>query len=98
MSPAMARVVTGADRPRLAPGVRLRHDAHRGQWVAMAPERLLMLDEIALEVLRHCEAGEASADALIDALARQYQAPRAEIAADVLDLLQELLERGFIRI
>ena len=38
--------------PRLARGVKLREDAVRGRWIVLAPERMFVPDEIALEVLR----------------------------------------------
>lgn len=93
--------IAEADRVRLAPGVMLRHDRLRGQWMLMAPERLLVLDDLALAVVRAVtgagggpEAG-AVADA-IDRLAAEYDAPRAEIAADVLELLTDLRNTGYL--
>ncbi|CAO3431915.1 pyrroloquinoline quinone biosynthesis peptide chaperone PqqD [Azospirillum doebereinerae] len=92
--------VTGiaeTDRVRLAPGVMLRHDRLRGQWMLMAPERLLVLDELALAVVRAstgAETGEVAA--AIDRLAAEYDAPREEIAADVLELLTDLRNKGYL--
>ncbi len=42
-------------RPRLAPGVRLKYDEARTCWVVLAPERVLMPDETALEVLQRLD-------------------------------------------
>jgi pyrroloquinoline quinone biosynthesis protein D len=39
-------------RPGLAPGVRLTFDKARDQWVVLAPERVLVPDETALEILQ----------------------------------------------
>lgn len=83
-------------RVRLAPGVILRHDRTRGQWMLLGPERLLVLDETALEVVRACTADGATVGSGIDSLAAAFDAPRAEIAADVLETLQDMLNRGFI--
>ena len=85
-----------ASVPRLARGARLREDAARGgRWVVMAPERMFVPDETALEVLRLLD-GARSVDAVVDDLAARYAAPREEIAADVLALLWELEEKGVL--
>ncbi|WP_082109413.1 pyrroloquinoline quinone biosynthesis peptide chaperone PqqD [Azospirillum thiophilum] len=86
-----------SDRLRLAPGVMLRNDRRRGQWMLMAPERLLVLDEMALAVVRAC-VGQDVADlaAGIDRLTAEYDAPRAEVAADVLELLTDLRNKGYV--
>ncbi len=86
-----------ADRIRLSPGVLLRHDGKRGQWMLMAPERLLVLDEAALAVLRACTGPDAGCVAqAVDRLARDYDAPRGTIAADVLELLTDLRNKGYV--
>jgi pyrroloquinoline quinone biosynthesis protein D len=81
--------------PRLARGVKLKEDAARGRWVLLAPERMLVPDETALEVLRLLD-GVRDVDAVVTALAERYAAPREEIAADVNELLQELGDMGMI--
>ena len=88
--------ITGATIPRLARGVRLREDAARGgRWVVMAPERMFVPDETALEVLRLID-GARDVDAIVDDLAARYAAPREEIAADVIEMLRDLAEKGAI--
>ena len=79
-------------RPRLGPGVRLKYDEARESWVLLAPERVLMLDEIALEVLQRLD-GQKTVDALVGELATTYEADRGEILADVSELLNGLLEK-----
>jgi hypothetical protein len=37
-------------RPKLARGIRLQFDTARDQWILQAPERVLVLDEIAADV------------------------------------------------
>jgi pyrroloquinoline quinone biosynthesis protein D len=88
--------ITGATIPRLARGVKLREDAARGgRWVVMAPERMFVPDETALEVLRLID-GARSVDAIVDDLAARYAAPRDEIAADVVEMLQDLADTGAV--
>lgn len=88
-------MITETSIPRLARGARLRQDAARGRTVVLAPERLFVPDETALAVLTLLD-GSRSAGTVIDLLAAQYDAPRAEIAADVLAMLEELAEKGVI--
>jgi pyrroloquinoline quinone biosynthesis protein D len=81
--------------PALPRGVRLRFDKVRNVWTLLAPERVLMPDEIAVEILRRCD-GKASLAAIVDDLARTFAAPREEIAADVEELLQDLADKGLV--
>lgn len=82
--------------PRLAPGFRLHHDAARGRWVVMGPERMFVPDETALAVLRLVDGARDEA-AIVAELARQYDAPAEVIGADVRALLDDLRGRGAIR-
>lgn len=81
--------------PRFAPHVRLSFDRRRDRWVVMAPERLFVPDEIAAQILRRCD-GSASIAAIVDALAAEFDAPREEIARDVVALMAELHEQGVL--
>ncbi|OYD81744.1 PqqD family peptide modification chaperone [Azospirillum brasilense] len=90
------------DRVRLAPGVMLRQDRVRGHWQLLGPERVLILDEVALEVVRAVITQPPGAQspvtvgAAIAALAAQFDAPREEIAADVLEVLGDMITKGFL--
>ncbi|MBR0670431.1 pyrroloquinoline quinone biosynthesis peptide chaperone PqqD [Neoroseomonas soli] len=79
--------------PRFAPGVRLHHDQARARWIVMAPERMFVPDETALEVLRLVD-GARDVDAIVDALAAKFDAPRDIIATDVRAMLDDLVARG----
>jgi pyrroloquinoline quinone biosynthesis protein D len=89
--------MTDSRIPQFPPGVRLRHDSVRNAWVVLAPERLFMPDDHALAVLQRVD-GARSIDAIVDDLAAAYAAPRAEIAADVIALLNDLAARGALRL
>ncbi len=91
----MTADVTPDTVPRLARGARLREDAARGRWVVMAPERMFVPDGTALEVLRLMD-GSRSIAAIVDDLITRYEAPREEIAADVIGLVQDLAGRGLV--
>ena len=86
----------GAAPYRFAPGVKFRFDDTRQAWIVLAPERLFMPDEHAAEILKLID-GARTADAIIDDLATRFDAPRATIAADVLEMLQDLVDRGVLR-
>jgi coenzyme PQQ biosynthesis protein PqqD len=81
--------------PRLRRGVRLRFDTTRGAWVLLAPERVLVPDEIAVEILRRCD-GEATVGAIVDELSRSFEAERTLIARDVAALLRDLVAKGMV--
>ncbi len=81
---------------RFAPGVKFRFDDTRKAWIVLAPERLFMPDEHATEILKLID-GARTADTIIDDLAARFDAPRATIAADVLEMLQDLVDRGVLR-
>ena len=84
-----------ATRPRLAPHARLIFDARRGCWVLLAPERLLMPDEVAVEVLRRCT-GQASLEEIVADLARAFEGDRDEIARDVERHVHDLCGKGVL--
>ena len=91
-----ARAIIGEQaQPRLAPHVRLRFDDRRERWVVLAPERLLLPDEIAMAVLNRCD-GRTSIAAMIDGFAATYDAEREEIMGDVLALVQDLVDKGVL--
>lgn len=75
--------------PRLPRGVRLRHDEVRGEWLLLAPERVLRPDAIAVAVLERCD-GVRTVTAIVDDLATAYAAPRERIETDVKAMLGEL--------
>jgi pyrroloquinoline quinone biosynthesis protein D len=79
----------------LAPGVRLHHDQARGRWVLLAPERMLVLEDTALDVLRLVD-GSRDVAAIVAALAVQFAAPEADIEADVREMLADLGTRGMV--
>jgi len=74
---------------------RLKYDETRQVWVILAPERVLAPDEIAVEVLQLCD-GVRSVGDMVDQLAVKYAAPREAIATDVIAMLQDLADKGFL--
>ena len=87
--------VSETSRPVLPRHAKLRFDETRQVWVILAPERVLAPDEIAVEVLRLCD-GLRSVEGIIDQLAVKYTAERDAISADVIAMLQDLADKGFL--
>src|SRR6059058_1451224 len=87
--------VSEASRPVLPRHAKLKFDETRQVWVVLAPERVLAPDEIAVEVLKLCDGVRSVAD-LIEQLAAKYAAPRDAISTDVIAMLQDLADKGFL--
>lgn len=89
-------VIDEDSRPRLPRGVRLKHDEARGQWVILAPERMFVLDDTGLEIIKAVD-GAADVAAIVDGLAARFRAPRELILADVVKLLQDFADKGVVQ-
>jgi pyrroloquinoline quinone biosynthesis protein D len=87
--------VSEASRPIMPRHAKLKFDEVRQRWVILAPERVLAPDEIAVEILQLCD-GMRSVEQMIDQLAAKYAAERAAIGADVIAMLQDLADKGFL--
>ncbi len=83
--------------PRLARGARLVHSEAQGGWVLLAPERVFKADAIAVEIVKRCT-GEATLAAIVDDLAKTYNAPRERILADVTVLLRTLADKKLLEV
>lgn len=88
-------VIADATVPKLVSHARLQFDKHRDQWIVQAPERLLVLDPIATEIVQRCT-GEATVASIIDDLVEKFTAPREVIARDVNAMLQDLADKGIM--
>ena len=87
--------VNESSRPKLPRHAKLKFDETRQVWVILAPERVLAPDDIAVEVLRLCD-GIRNVGAIVDELAAKYAADRTEISGDVVAMLQDLADKGFL--
>src|SRR5437868_260977 len=94
--PRQVSQLDGATVLRFPPHVKFRYDERREAWIVLAPERLLLPDEQAVEILKLVD-GKRTIDAIIDDLAGQFDAPRAEIASDVLTMLRELIDKKVLQ-
>lgn len=82
--------------PAFGRGVKFRFDEVRKAWVVLAPERLFLPDEQAVEILKLVN-GVRAVSQIADELAARFQAPRELIATDVSKMLQDLADKGVIR-
>ncbi|MEE7567860.1 pyrroloquinoline quinone biosynthesis peptide chaperone PqqD, partial [Xanthomonas sp. Kuri4-3] len=73
-----------------------QHDRVRDQWVLLAPERVIELDETARQVVQRFD-GERSLAQIAQALAQEFDAPVAEIEADVIELAATLGHKRVLR-
>ena len=83
-------------RPILASKVRLRWDRKDARWMLLYPERGLVLNPTAADVVRLCT-GELTVDAIVERLAEKYTAqPREDLEREILTFLGRLAERGLV--
>jgi pyrroloquinoline quinone biosynthesis protein D len=87
--------VTEDSVPRLPRHVKFRFDQARDAWVVLAPEKVFIPDEIAVEILKRCNGSTTLRD-IIDDLAKTFEAERDVVATDVVTLLQDLADKGII--
>ncbi len=88
-------VLDVASRPILPRHVKLRFDKARDRWVILAPERVLVPDDISVEVLQLCDGQHSVAD-IVAILAAKYAADADLIQTDCLALLQDLADKAFL--
>lgn len=87
------QIISSATRPTLPRHIKLRHDAGRGRWILLAPERVFEPDETAADILKLCD-GKRSVEDIVGQLAKDYNASADQIRTDVIDILQELADKG----
>jgi pyrroloquinoline quinone biosynthesis protein D len=91
------QLVADASRPSLPKHLKLRFDKTREQWIVLAPERVLVLDQTSHEVLKRCD-GTTSVAAIVADLATAFDAPPEVIGADVAALLQDMADKGYLQL
>ncbi len=83
--------------PRLPQGVELRFDPVERTWTVSVPARVVMPDDIAIEILKRCD-GRTSVSAIVDELAQAFSANPEQLTADVDAMLQDLAEQGMVEV
>jgi len=90
-------IIASDARPCLPRGVRLVHNEAQGGWVLLAPERVFKADAIAAEIVKRCT-GEATFEAIVDDLAKTFNAPRERVLADVTKMLRGLADKKLLEL
>jgi len=89
-------VITAETRPTLAAKARLRWDRQASRYMLLYPERGLVLNPTAADVVQLCT-GEHTVGAIVERLTQKYVTEPAEkVERDVLTLLERLASRGLI--
>ena len=84
--------------PSLARRARLKWDPSRDAHVLLYPEGVLVLNDQAADVIALVD-GARTVDGIVDALAIEHpDAPRGDLDADVRELLERLVQRGFVKV
>ena len=83
-------------RPRLAAKARLRWDRKDERFMLLYPERGLVLNPTAADVVKLCT-GELTVGAIVEQLAAKYGTqPREAVEREVVEFLTRMAERGLI--
>jgi coenzyme PQQ biosynthesis protein PqqD len=89
-------MISPAQRPRLAAKARLRWDRKDGRFMLLYPERGLVLNPTAADVVRLCT-GELTVSTIVEQLAAKYATQSREaVEQEVLGFLTRMAERGLI--
>ncbi len=89
-------MTTPERRPRLAGKARLRYDRQSERFMLLYPERGLVLNQTAADVLRLCT-GEHTVEAIVDRLVEKYVSqPREEVERQVTEFLRTMADRGLV--
>ncbi len=83
--------------PAFGAGVKFRFDQVRGAWVLLAPERMFVPDEQAVEILKLVD-GKRSLGEIVTDLATRFNAPPEVIAGDVATMLRDLADKGAVKL
>ena len=97
MSEQPTAQVLDSAHPCLPRGVRLTHNEAQGGWLLLAPERVFKADAISAEILKRCT-GVATVSAIVDDLAKTFNAPRERIHTDVVKLLTSLADKKLLEL
>jgi coenzyme PQQ biosynthesis protein PqqD len=88
--------ITSETRPTLAAKARLRWDRQTSRYLLLYPERGLVLNPTAADVVQLCT-GEHTVDAIVEKLAEKYTSqPREALEREIVTFLGRLAERGLV--
>jgi pyrroloquinoline quinone biosynthesis protein D len=86
--PRARALVSPHSVPALPRHVRIQYDPVRQAYAVLSPEKIFWPNDISLDILRRCD-GSTSVAEIVAQLATEYDAPEADVSADVITFLQE---------
>lgn len=90
-------MISTETRPRLAAKARLRYDRRGERYMLLWPERGMVLNPTAAEIVKLCT-GEHTVTGIVERLAEKYTtAPREALERQVLDFLAAMADRGLMQ-
>ncbi len=85
-------------RPKLASKARLRWDKREEKHLLLYPERGLLLNATATEIVRACT-GEQTIAGIVTSLLEKYPGKaREELEAEVMRFLDQMVSRGLVQV
>jgi coenzyme PQQ biosynthesis protein PqqD len=89
-------VISIEARPKLAAKVRLRYDRRGERYMLLWPERGMVLNPTAAEIVKLCT-GEATVAEIVDQLATKYPGqPKDVLEPQLLEFLVSMADRGLM--
>ncbi|MDQ6435378.1 pyrroloquinoline quinone biosynthesis peptide chaperone PqqD [Mesorhizobium sp. LHD-90] len=95
--PRARALVSPHSIPALPRHVRIQYDPVRQADAVLAPEKVFWPNDISLDILRRCD-GSATVSQIVAGLAAEYDAPEADVAADVETFLQEWSDKLLVKL
>ena len=89
-------MISAESRPRLAAKARLRFDRKSSRYMLLYPERGLVLNPTAVDVLQRLD-GVRTVGSIVEELAQQYGHERPTVEQEVLSFLQTMADRGLVQ-
>ena len=89
-------MISSESRLRLAAKARLRFDRKSSRYMLLYPERGLVLNPTAADVLQRCD-GERTVASIVIELAQRYGHEAPAVEREVLEFLQGMADRGLVQ-
>jgi coenzyme PQQ biosynthesis protein PqqD len=89
-------LISTESRPRLAAKARLRFDRKSSRYMLLYPERGLVLNPTAADVLQRCD-GLRTVGSIVEELAQQYGHEVPSVEREVMTFLQTMADRGLVQ-
>jgi coenzyme PQQ biosynthesis protein PqqD len=89
-------VISVESKPRLASKARLRFDRKSSRYMLLYPERGLVLNPTAADVLQRCT-GERTVHSIVEELAQKYGHEAPAVEKEVMEFLETMADRGLVQ-